>query len=88
MLIELLFGLASEGALRARIRPLPSMVHLVLLQLPFGPKYFLADAALFWVFSVMNFQVQFQSPVFLEALVTLRALVDSVQAAGMNLKVW
>ena len=88
MLIELLFGLASERALRAWVRPLPTMIHLVLLQLPLGPKYFLADTALFRVLSVVNFQVQFQSPVFLEALVTLRALVDSVQAAGMNLKVW
>lgn len=55
MLIELLFGLASEGALRTRIGSLPSVVHLMLLQLPLGPKYFLADAALLRVFSVVNF---------------------------------
>ena len=85
MLIELLFGLASERALRAWVRPLPTMIHLVLLQLPLGPKYFLADTALFRVLSVVNFQVQFQCPMLFESLVTLWALVHSVQA-GMNLK--
>ena len=86
MLIELLFGLASEGALRARIWSLPSMVHLMLLQLPLGPKYFLANAALLRVFSVVNFEVEFQGPMFFESFFTLGALVDSVQTAAVNLK--
>ena len=86
MLIELLFGLASEGALRTRIGSLPSVVHLMLLQLPLGPKYFLADAALLRVFSVVNFQVEFQSPMFFESFFTLGALVDSVKTAAVNLK--
>jgi hypothetical protein len=29
MFIELLFCLAGEGTLRARVRPLPTVVHLV-----------------------------------------------------------
>jgi len=37
VLAQLLLGLAREGALRTRVRPLAAVVHLVLLQLPFGP---------------------------------------------------
>ena len=55
--IELLLGLAGEGAFWAGVGPLTAMVHLVLFQLPFGTKYFRTDPALLRILCIVNFQV-------------------------------
>ena len=39
MLIQLLLGFACESTFRTRIWPFSSMIHLMLLQLPFGTKH-------------------------------------------------
>ena len=78
MFIELLLGLACEGALRARVRPLASVVHLVLLELPLCPEHLLTDGALLGVLGVVNLQMQPQSPQLLETLFALGALKDFV----------
>ena len=77
MLVELLLGLAGEGALRARVGPLPAMIHLVLLQLPLGAEDLLADGALLRVLRVVDLQVEAEGAQLLEALVALRARVDA-----------
>ena len=84
MLIELLFGLASEGALRARVRPLPSVVHLVLLELPLCPEHLLTDGTLLGVLGVVNLQMQPQSPQLLETLLALGALKDFVVRVNLE----
>ena len=87
VLIELLLGLASEGAFGARVRPFASVVHLVLLQLPFGTKYFGTYPTLFRVLGIVYLQVQFQRSVLFETLITLGTLVHPIPVWGVHLKV-
>ena len=79
MLIELLLGLAREGALGARVWPLPAVVHLVLLQLPLCAEHLLADAALLRVLGVVDLEVEAEGAQLLEALVALGALKHAVE---------
>ena len=79
VLVELLLGLTGERTLWTRIRPFSPMIHLVLLELPLGPEYFLAHTTLLGILGVVNFQVQPQRPQLLKALFALGALKHSVQ---------
>lgn len=85
MLIELLLRLARERALWTRIRPLPAVIHLVLLQLPLGPEDLLADAALLRVLGVVDLEVESEGAELLEAFVALGALEDAVDG-GVDLE--
>jgi hypothetical protein len=62
MLIKLLFRFASKRTFWTWVRSFSAMVHLVLLQLPLGSKHFLANAALFWIFGIVDLQMKPQSP--------------------------
>lgn len=85
MLVELLLGLACERALWAGVRPLAPVVHLVLFQLPLGPKDLLADAALLRVLSVVDLQVETKSPELLEPFLALWTLEDAIDC-GVDLE--
>ena len=84
--VELLLGLAREGALGTGVRPLATVVHLVLFQLPFRPEDLLADSALLRVFRIVDLQVEPQRPQFLEALLALRTLEHAVHRC-VNLEI-
>ena len=82
--IELLLGLAGEGALWTRVRPLPAMVHLVLFQLPFGPEHLLADRALLRILRVVNLQVKPEGAQLFETLFALWTLKDFVVSVNLE----
>ena len=78
MLVQLLFSLTGEWAFRAGVGSLTPMVHLVLLQLPFGPKGLVADWAMLRVLGVVDLEVEPQRPRLLEPLFASGALKDFV----------
>ena len=78
--VELLFGLARERALWTRIGSLPSVVHLMLLQLPFGAEDLLTDSALLRVLRIVDLEVEAKSAQLLETFLALRALEDAIHS--------
>jgi hypothetical protein len=64
--IELLLCLAGERTLWTWVRPLSSVIHLVLLQLPLCAEHLLADAALLGVLGIVDLEVEAQGAKLLE----------------------